>query len=46
MKIATNETSTGFLIQFSKFKYIATRIFLQKNITSENETGSRVVLNV
>ena len=30
MKIATNETSTGFLMQYSKFKYIATRIFLHK----------------
>ena len=39
MKIATNETSTGFLMQYSKFKYIATRIFLQKILHQRTKPG-------
>ena len=38
MKIATNE-STGFLMQYSKFKYIATRSFLQKILHQRTKPG-------
>ena len=41
MKIATNETSTGFLMQYSKFKYMATRIFLQKILHQEQNRVTR-----